>query len=81
MATTSFATDIRPLFRDDPDVAHMQPQGIDLSSYDDVKNNADLIYGTLNGTPFLMPPANAGGPWPAEQIALFKRWIDEGCQP
>jgi hypothetical protein len=77
---TSFATDIRPLFRDDPDVAHMKPD-LDLSNYADVKNNADLIYGTLNGIPVLMPPTESGGPWPTEKIELFKKWIDEGCQP
>ena len=29
----SFATDIRPLFRDSPDVDSMQGYGLDLSSY------------------------------------------------
>ena len=30
----SFTTDIRPLFRDSPDIDTMQGFGIDLSSYD-----------------------------------------------
>ena len=36
----SFAADIRPLFRDDPDVEVMKPFGLDLSSYADVKAQA-----------------------------------------
>jgi hypothetical protein len=33
----SFATDIRPLFRDTPDMDGMKEYGLDLSSYEDVK--------------------------------------------
>lgn len=33
----SFADDIRPLFRDSPDVDSMKDYGLDLSSYEDVK--------------------------------------------
>ena len=72
----SFARDIRPLFRDTPDVDTMQDFGLDLSSYDQVKAQADKIYETLdNGS---MP---CDSPWPAEQIALLKRWMDEGMAP
>jgi len=68
----SFATDIRPLFRED-DIDTMKQFGLDLSSYDHVKEKAQLIYGTLaDGS---MP---CDGPWPKEQVALFKRWIEEG---
>ena len=71
-----FATDIRPLFRDEPDVKTMKRMGLDLSSYDDVKATAEGIYARLeNGT---MP---CDGPWPKEQVALFKRWMDEGMEP
>jgi len=71
-----FATDIRPLFRDEPDVKTMKRMGLDLSSYDDVKATAEDIYARLeNGT---MP---CDGPWPKEQVALFKRWMDEGMAP
>jgi hypothetical protein len=28
----------------------------------------------------VMPPPNEGGPWPAEWIALFERWINEGMR-
>jgi len=72
----SFANDIRPLFRDDPDVSAMKDYGLDLSSYADVKKSAPAIYGTLaDGS---MP---CDGNWPADRIALFKRWMDEGMAP
>ncbi len=44
----SFANDIRPLFRDTPDVDTMKNFGMDLSSYDDVKKHADAIYERLD---------------------------------
>ena len=72
----SFATDIRPLFRDTPDVDSMKPMGLDLSSYDDVKAQAPAIYAVLEDGS--MP---CDEPWPKEQVSLFKRWIDEGTQP
>jgi hypothetical protein len=72
----SFASDIRPLFRDSPDVDTMKSMGLDLSSYEDVKAQAPGIYSRLeDGT---MP---CDEPWPKEQVALFKRWMDEGTQP
>jgi len=72
----SFAKDIRPLFRDTPDVDTMKGYGLDLSSYDDVKAQAAEIYATL--TDGSMP---CDGPWPADRVALFKRWMDEGMAP
>ena len=70
----SFASDIRPLFRDSPDVDSMQGYGLDLSSYADVKARAAEIYEALaNGS---MP---CDDPWPKERVALFKQWMDEGC--
>jgi hypothetical protein len=72
----SFAKDIRPLFRDTPDVASMKKFGLDLSSYSDVKAKAQSIHETvLEGT---MPCDEA---WPEERVALFKRWMDEGMAP
>jgi hypothetical protein len=72
----SFAKDIRPLFRDTPDVDSMKGFGLDLSSYNDVKAKAEEIHATLaDGS---MP---CDGPWPSERIALFKRWMDEGMAP
>ena len=72
----SFAKDIRPLFRDDPDVEAMKPFGLDLSSYSDVQAQAEGIHARLvDGS---MP---CDEPWSKEQIALFKQWMDEGMAP
>jgi len=69
----SFATDIRPLFRDSPDVEAMKSFGLDLSSYEEVKASADAIYSRLEDGS--MPCDDA---WPKEQVAKFKQWMDEG---
>jgi hypothetical protein len=70
----SFARDIRPLFRDD-DVEAMR-YAFDLSEHEDVRVNAESIYERLaDGT---MPCDDA---WPTDQIALFRRWMDEGSAP
>jgi hypothetical protein len=67
----SFKTDIRPLFRDS-DVEAMS-SAFDLSSYEDVSENAEAIYARLDdGT---MP---CDAPWPEDQVELFRRWIDDG---
>jgi len=26
-----------------------------------------------------MPPGDEGGPWPAEWVAVFKRWVEKQC--
>ncbi len=72
----SFAADIRPLFRDSPDVEAMKGFGLDLSSYVDVKENAEAIYSRLEDGS--MP---CDDPWPKEQVAKFKQWMDDGMQP
>ena len=73
---TSFVVDIRPLFRDSPDVGSMQGYGLDLSSYQEVKARASEIYGRLaDGS---MP---CDEPWPPERLGLFKLLIDEGLPP
>jgi len=72
----SFARNIRPLFRDQPDVKTMKNMGLDLSSYDDVKTKAEVIYARLeDGT------MTWDGAWQKEQVATFKHWIDEGMEP
>ena len=74
-AHTSFAADIRPLFRT-RDVDSMRPKGLDLSSYDEVSAQADAILGRLQaGT---MP---CDGSWPADQVSLFEQWISDGKRP
>jgi hypothetical protein len=63
--------DIRPLFRE-KDVRSMSGK-FDLASYDDVRANADKILAVLsNGS---MP---CDGRWPADQVDLFRRWVDAG---
>jgi len=74
--SVSFATDIRPLFRDSPDIDSMQGYGLDLSSYEEVKARASEIYACLEDGS--MPCDEA---WPAEHVQLFKRWMDDGLAP
>jgi hypothetical protein len=69
----SFAVDIRPLFRDAPDIEAMKRYGLDLSSYEQVKEKAPEIYATLEDGS--MP---CDEPWSKDNVALFKRWMDEG---
>lgn len=70
----SFATDIRPLFRD-RDIQSMR-FAFDLGSYEDVKTNAEAIYGMLaNGQ---MP---CDGAWPEGEVQTFKSWLDAGALP
>lgn len=67
---TSFANDIRPLFRD-KDVQSMQSM-FDLHDYEDVKENSeDILEAVVNGS---MPCDLA---WTAHQISLLRVWIGE----
>lgn len=75
MTPISYETDIRPLFRD-KDIKIMEKRGLDLASYEAVRQRADEIYSRLEDE--TMP---CDEPWDAEQIARFKRWIEEGAQP
>jgi hypothetical protein len=70
----AFSRDIRPLFSD-RDVGSMS-RFFDLSSYDDVRANAERIYRRLaDGT---MP---CYGPWPADNVQRFHIWMDNGFAP
>ena len=71
---TSFARDIRSLFRE-KDINSMK-KAFDLSSYDDVRSHADAILGRVSAGS--MP---CDGPWPKDQVDLFRRWVEEGLQP
>jgi hypothetical protein len=68
----SFETDIKPLFRD-RDRASMR-RSFDLWAYSDVVANGPAIAERL--TDGSMP---CDGAWPAEQVDLFRRWLDEGA--
>ena len=74
MAKLSFVADIQPLFRS-YDVESMKPNGIDLSSYEDVKKHAQDIYARLSGQD--MP---CDGPWNDANLKKFKEWIDSGMK-
>ena len=70
----TFTQDVRPLFND-RDVRAMS-SSFDLSSYDDVRANAERIYERLaEGT---MP---CYGAWPPEDVQRFRAWIDGGFAP
>ena len=72
----SFAKDIRPLFRDELDVEVMKPFGLDLSSYEAVKEQAANIVERLEDGS--MPCDES---WPKSQIELIKQWMSEGMAP
>lgn len=72
----SFATDIRPLFRQKDIVSMQRAAGFDLSSYDDVSGRADGIFARLKAGE--MP---CDGAWPATQVQLFADWIGGGKLP
>jgi hypothetical protein len=67
----SFERDIRPLFRA-KDIESMSA-AFDLSSYTDVRTNADRIYQRLADGSM---PCDAA--WPPEQVERFRGWIDAG---
>ena len=69
----SFAVDIRQLFRDAPDIEAMKRYGLDLSSYEQVKEKAPEINATLEDGSM-----RCDEHWPKDNVALFKRWMDEG---
>jgi len=68
----SFEQHVKPLFRE-RDRASME-YAFDLWSRDDVAEHSDAILERLReGT---MP---CDGAWPAEDIALFERWVEAGA--
>jgi len=70
----SFAAHIRPLFRD-RDLQSMS-FAFDLGSFDDVREHSAAILGRLRSGS--MP---CDGAWPEEQVDVFSRWTETGCQP
>jgi hypothetical protein len=75
----SFATDIKPLFTA-ADQQHMSFM-FDLWDYDDVKSNASDIYDAVSAGRMPVDANNKPRPWPKDQVATFKQWMDEGSQP
>jgi hypothetical protein len=76
----SFANDIKPLFRQ-MDIDHMEGFGVLLNDFAYMSNptNAEAVLQTVVGDPPSMPPR--GPYWTADQVALYKKWMDEGYQP
>ena len=80
--TTSFKTDIRPLFTE-RDIEGMS-KAFNLASYQDVKARSAAIYDRIRGVGgAVMPPLppRGEGQWPQSNINLFGRWIADGCPP
>ena len=71
--TPTWENMIKGLFND-VDIACMKRRGLDLSSFQDVKANAQGIHDAVSRG--FMPP---GSPWPASKVATFKQWIDAGA--
>ncbi len=73
MAKPTWENPIKSFFRQS-DINVMNRFGINLASYDDVKNRAQDIYERLaDGS---MP---CDGAWPADRVATFKEWVDGGA--
>jgi hypothetical protein len=70
----TYSQHIRPLFRD-RDIQSMS-FAFDLSSYEDVRANAEAIHGRLAAGS--MP---CDGRWADEQVERFRTWIDQGSKP
>jgi hypothetical protein len=70
----SYATDIRPLFRDG-DIKCMGPAGVHLDDFAWMKvpvNAQHVLHAVSSGK---MPP---DAPWPKDRVALLQQWIDAG---
>lgn len=72
----SFATDIRPLFRDSDIATMIRARRLDLSNYDQVSARADIILIRLEDGD--MP---CDEPWPGTKVDTFRQWIADGKLP
>jgi hypothetical protein len=80
--STSFATDIRPLFTD-RDIQGMS-KAFNLASYDEVKAHAAAIFDRIRGIGGAVmppPPPRGEGAWAQSRIDLFAKWVADGCPP
>lgn len=75
MATVSFANDIAPtLFKFRGEMAWR----LDLTSYDDVVANADILLGCMNGASGNIMPPPPFEPFPQSFIDAFSDWMKNG---
>lgn len=72
IANPTWYGNIRQMFTSD-DITHMKAQGLDLTSYTDVKNHAGNIYGQVSTGN--MPPHNS---WPQNWVTTFLNWMSNG---
>lgn len=77
LATLTYSVDIKLLFRAG-DIACMDPRGVELdnSAWMCTPTNAQKVYHALYAG--FMPP---DGAWSPDKVALFKQWMDQGCNP
>jgi tyrosinase len=73
VSNPTYMGNIRFFFRESPDIAHMREFGIDLSTYQGVKDNALRVYFRVKEGS--MPP---GEPWPVSQVETFYNWMRNG---
>jgi hypothetical protein len=73
----SFSNDIMPIFN--PLKGQMMWR-FDLTNYEHVTANAQLIYSRLSDPNAPMPPPPMD-PLTPDQIQLFNQWIIDGCKP
>jgi hypothetical protein len=74
----SFSNDISPLFNQ---FKGQMMWRFDLTNYEHVKQNAQLILTRLQGGgngPMPPPPFD---PLTLEQVQMFETWVSEGCPP
>ncbi|MBD0693424.1 tyrosinase family protein [Streptomyces sp. CBMA123] len=76
VAAPTYLADISTYFRPD-DIAHMAAKGIELGTYDGVKQNAFSILAHTSPPNADMPP-DAAGKWSANRWQTFKNWILAG---
>ena len=69
--SVGFDADVKPLFREGDRRAMLS--AFDLWSYDDVSAHADAI---LRAVATGAMPCDTE--WPAEQVAVFRRWVEAG---
>src|SRR5207249_11939196 len=73
----SFAVDIRQLFRDAPDIEAMKRYGLDVSSYEQVKEKAPEIYATFEDGSMRCDGTGRRITWRCSNAGWTKAWPPE----
>jgi hypothetical protein len=77
MATVSFAADVLPILSQ---YKGQMMWRFDMTSYDQMKANANLILARITSTSAPMPPPPFA-PLTPSQINTLTQWVAGGCQP